>query len=256
MSMSGASPVATDHREIKSIMRNTCWGKVNAKAYDRYRLLSRQHGWAQLLSDELSKVPTDNVILEVGSGTGFITEILARSGYEVIGTDLSPHMLDLAVRHLEKAGVIDRIRLVLSDAESLNVESGRFAAVVSRWVLWTLPRPRQALSEMVRVLAPGGRLVLIDGQHLEMKRSARWRSILVDMLLSGRKSDWQQAAYGRITKSLPCIDAPEIAETFQKLGLEQVAFRRLSSREGDGRLKNWLMGHAWASHVVVGNKPL
>lgn len=243
------------HLEIKAIMQNERWNNSNAKAYDRYRLISSRHRWMKLLTNELSQVPAGETVLDVGAGTGFITEILACSGYNVVATDLSSSMLELAARNVKVSGVSDLVRFIESDAESLEVEGNTYAAVVSRWLLWTLPCPRKALSEMVRTLAPGGCLVLIDGQHQKMKRLASWRSSLVDFLLTGRFPGWQPEAYSTITHALPRLDAPEVATVLRELGLKHVRSRRLSDKEGDGLLKNWLMGNSWKSYLVTGAKP-
>ena len=64
------------------------------------------------------------------------------------------------------------------DAQDMNFEDGSFDIVVSRDVLWNLPFPEKAYSEMVRVLRPGGRGLVIDGNyylHLFDERYARKR---------------------------------------------------------------------------------
>jgi SAM-dependent methyltransferase len=56
-----------------------------------------------------------------------------------------------------------QIDFITGDAESLDFADRTFDVVVSRNLLWTLPRPHQALMEWRRVLKPGGRLMLSDG---------------------------------------------------------------------------------------------
>jgi ubiquinone/menaquinone biosynthesis C-methylase UbiE len=243
-----------DHRTIKTIMQNDRWSLSNAKAYNRYRMISRKQNWKRLLTTELSGVASGETVLEVGAGTGFITTILADTGYNVLATDLSPSMLSLAAENIKMSGIADRVQFVTCDAESLNVQDNTFPAVVSRWVIWTLPRPKKALAEMVRTLAPGGRLILIDGKHQVMGRFAQLRATLVDILLARRLPGWRPSDYSTITNSLPCLDAPEVAATLKGLGLQQVRSRRLSDKEGDGFFHNWLMGNAWKSYIVTGTK--
>ncbi len=57
------------------------------------------------------------------------------------------------------------IRFDEADAEQLPFPSGRFNLAISRHLLWTLPHPEAAIDEWIRVLRPGGRLVVVDG-HL------------------------------------------------------------------------------------------
>jgi ubiquinone/menaquinone biosynthesis C-methylase UbiE len=56
------------------------------------------------------------------------------------------------------------VRFEEGDAEQLRFVSGSFDLAISRHLLWTLPNPEAALDEWIRILRPGGRLVVVDGQ--------------------------------------------------------------------------------------------
>jgi ubiquinone/menaquinone biosynthesis C-methylase UbiE len=99
--------------------------------------------------------------LDVGSGTGFLALELAARGHRVTGIDFAPSMV---ARAQEKAAALGlAARFDQGDAENLPYPDSSFDLVISRHVLWTLPHPDQALDEWLRVLRPGGRLVVIDG---------------------------------------------------------------------------------------------
>ena len=100
--------------------------------------------------------------LDVGCGTGFLTFELSARGHRVTGVDFAPAMLAEAKRKAAERGV--SVRLEEADAEQLPFPSGSFDLVISRHVLWTLPHPEAAIDEWRRVLRPGGRLVIVDGQ--------------------------------------------------------------------------------------------
>jgi ubiquinone/menaquinone biosynthesis C-methylase UbiE len=100
--------------------------------------------------------------LDAGCGTGFLSLELAGRGHRVTGIDFAPAMLAEARRKAAERGV--SIRFEEGDAEQLPFVSGSFDLVVSRHVLWTLPHPDAAIGEWIRVLRPGGRLAVIDGQ--------------------------------------------------------------------------------------------
>src|SRR6266850_1685106 len=100
--------------------------------------------------------------LDAGCGTGFLTFELAARGHRVTGIDFAPAMLAEARRKATERG--GSIRLEEADAEQLTFARGSFDLVISRHLLWTLPHPEAALDEWIRVLRPGGRLVIVDGQ--------------------------------------------------------------------------------------------
>jgi ubiquinone/menaquinone biosynthesis C-methylase UbiE len=100
--------------------------------------------------------------LDVGCGTGFLSFELARRGHGVVGIDFAPAMLAEARRKAAEEGAA--VRFEQGDAEQLPFVASSFDLVISRHVLWTLPHPEAAADEWIRVLRPGGRLVVIDGQ--------------------------------------------------------------------------------------------
>ncbi|HML10841.1 MAG TPA: class I SAM-dependent methyltransferase [Stellaceae bacterium] len=102
--------------------------------------------------------------LDVGCGTGFLSLELALRGHRVTGIDFAPEMLALAKGKAASAKV--QIRFEHADAENLPFAPASFDLVITRHVLWTLPHPDAAISEWIRVLRPGGRLTVIDGQSL------------------------------------------------------------------------------------------
>src|SRR6476620_9244929 len=100
--------------------------------------------------------------LDVGCGTVFLTFELAARGHRVTGIDFAPAMIAEARRKAAERRVA--VRLEEGDAEQLQFAAGSFDLVISRHLLWTLPHPEAAIDEWIRVLRPGGRLVVVDGQ--------------------------------------------------------------------------------------------
>lgn len=98
--------------------------------------------------------------LDAGCGTGFLSFELAARGHRVTGVDFAPAMIAEARR---KAGSRP-VRFEEGDAEQLPFAPASFDLVISRHVLWTLPHPEAAVDEWIRVLRPGGRLVVVDSR--------------------------------------------------------------------------------------------
>jgi ubiquinone/menaquinone biosynthesis C-methylase UbiE len=102
------------------------------------------------------------LVLDVATGTGRLPMALLQERFpgQVIGLDLSLGMLRQAHRKLRPYG--DQVRLVWQDASQIPFGDGAFDAVTCLESLEFLPRPLEALAEMVRVLAPGGVLFLTN----------------------------------------------------------------------------------------------
>lgn len=97
-------------------------------------------------------------ILDVGCGDGVLATRLAQVGARVTGLDASANMIAAARRRAKAAGV--EIDLVEGDAGGLPFPAGYFDCVVSVATLCFVDDPRPTVRGMVRVLKPGGRLIL------------------------------------------------------------------------------------------------
>lgn len=93
-------------------------------------------------------------VLDVACGTGVVAVTAARRGAIVTGLDLTPALLDVARDNAQIAGV--EIDWHEGDAESLPFDADSFDVVVSQFGHMFAPRPDVAISEMLRVLRPGG----------------------------------------------------------------------------------------------------
>ncbi len=108
-------------------------------------------------------------ILDVGTGTGYFAVLLGAKGHDVTGIDLTPAMIDEAKALASDLGVSAHFEVM--DAQSLSFPDESFDAVVTRNLTWTLPEPKRAYSEWLRVLKPGGMLLNFDASYGDNVRS-------------------------------------------------------------------------------------
>jgi len=116
--------------------------------------------WQRLLLAHLPPAPA--AVADLGCGTGSLSVLLAAAGYAVTGLDSAPRMIAAARAKAASAGV--RVRFVTSDAAAPDLPADSFNVVLSRHVLWAMPDLDAALAAWLRLLRPGGTLVLIEGR--------------------------------------------------------------------------------------------
>jgi len=109
-------------------------------------------------------------ILEVGVGTGIALPHY-KASHRVVGIDISPAMLERA----EKRAVRKKLRNVEAlagmDAANLLFQDTSFDVAVAMFVMTVVPEPARVMAEMVRVVRPGGRVVIVS--HFSVERGVR-----------------------------------------------------------------------------------
>ena len=98
-------------------------------------------------------------ILEAGVGTG-ISLPLYRRDCRLIGIDISDAMLEKARQRVRRHGLANVENLAVMDVEQLCYEDDSFDAVVAQYVITAVPDPERALDELIRVLRPGGEIII------------------------------------------------------------------------------------------------
>lgn len=98
-------------------------------------------------------------VLEVGVGTGLSLPEYAPAT-RLTGVDISEPMLAKAHRRVAATGLANVERLAVMDAERLDFPDDAFDAVVAQYVVTALPDPEAALDEFLRVVRPGGEIIL------------------------------------------------------------------------------------------------
>ena len=103
-------------------------------------------------------------VLEVGSGSGVHTRLLAEAGARLIAIDLTSKAVELTRRRLDLYGLQADVRRM--DAEQMNFEPGQFDFIWSWGVIQHSSEPNRIVAELARVLRPGGEArVMVYHRH-------------------------------------------------------------------------------------------
>jgi ArsR family transcriptional regulator len=133
---------------------------VHAEAWDSIRSLHvAESAVEKAIQRALGDQPVGR-LLDIGTGTGRMIELLGHAAAQAIGVDKSSEMLRLARVKLEAAGIPSSLRQ--ADMYALPLPDHSADSVVIHQVLHYAQNPAAALSEAARVLRPGGRLLVVD----------------------------------------------------------------------------------------------
>ena len=158
--------VALDLQRLAAIKRQraeqaAAYFRENAAHWDRIRSLYIDEREVEAALVEIVAAETPRDLLDIGTGTGRMLEVLGPRVRQALGIDQSREMLAVARVNLERAGLQNGI-VRLGDMYQLPLADASFDAVVIHQVLHYADRPAAAIAESARVLRPHGVLVLVD----------------------------------------------------------------------------------------------
>ncbi|MEN6542255.1 metalloregulator ArsR/SmtB family transcription factor [Parvibaculum sp.] len=162
----GDLTVARDMERLEAVRalradRAAAFFSANAEQWNRIRSLHVSEAKVEEALLELASGHKTGTLVDLGTGTGRILELIGAEAEIGIGIDLSPEMLGLARTHLEQAGV-DHCSVRQGDLYDLPLQDETADLVTLHQVLHYLDDPAAAVAEAARVLKPGGRLLIAD----------------------------------------------------------------------------------------------
>lgn len=135
--------------------------RANAEQWNRIRSLYVPEAEVEAALLDLGARHKVGTLVDLGTGTGRILELVGPQAETGIGIDLSPEMLGFARAHLEQNG-IEHCSVRQGDLYDLPLQDETADLVTLHQVLHYLDDPAAAVAEAARVLKPGGRLLIAD----------------------------------------------------------------------------------------------
>ncbi|MGQ9632339.1 MAG: class I SAM-dependent methyltransferase [bacterium] len=161
------------------------------------------------------------VVVDMGTGTGFVALGLAPFVKKVIGIDASEEMLAVARRNMSERG-IRNVEFKVGDIEDIPLEGSSVDAVFGNMVLHHAPHPGRAIRELARIVKPGGGVALTD---LDAHENEWFRREMADLWMGFKREDvrrWFEDA-GLRDVLVDCVGSNCCAESSEGKGLASVS---------------------------------
>ena len=170
--------IAADRRAAQRVLTErareaTELFRMQGANWDEMSALGLPH--AAIEDAVLARLPSQvDRLLDIGSGTGRMLEVIAPRAATMLGIDASRAMLALARTRLAERPGLRHAAVRLGDMYRIEFPDGYFDVVLMQMVLHYATEPARVLAEAARVLAPGGTLVVVDlAPHTEAALAAQ-----------------------------------------------------------------------------------
>ncbi len=202
---------------------------------DRYELFNAlssfgvYRSWLAKMAEIADIEPTD-IVLDVAGGTGDVTFTMAEKFQPamIVCTDLVPEMLEVAKAHvLEGRGAGVDIQFAQADGQALPFDDGTFDAVTMAYGLRNMPCREKALSEVLRVLVPGGSFTCLDFSTPEMPAWRAAYDVYLKVMIPfwGKVTTGDASGFRYLASSIQAFpDQAGVARMLEDAGFEDVCW--------------------------------
>ena len=189
-------------------------------------------GWRHKARDSLRPFSPQQ-ILDIATGTGDFAILAARrlQPLHITGADISEGMIEVGRRKVEKMGLQERISFERQDCTALSYPDNHFDAVTVAYGARNFAHLDTALSEMRRVLRPGGHLLILElatPPHFPMKQLF-WAYSHIAMPLAGWLISRDAHAYSYLPATMEAFPQGEVMqEILRQAGYSQIKWKRFT----------------------------
>ncbi len=183
----------------------------------------------------IRKLKMDNPrqILDVATGTADMAIMACKilDPAKITGIDISEGMLELGRKKIEKQGLAAKIELYAGDSATINYAENTFDAVMVAFGVRNFENLENGLAEMLRVLKPGGRLVVLEFSKPRIKAVKSLYNLYMGMVAPqvARMFRQNKEAYQYLNKSVHAFpERHQFTDILKKVGYSDAGFQPLS----------------------------
>jgi ubiquinone/menaquinone biosynthesis C-methylase UbiE len=216
----------TKHKMMTNI-KETYWSRF-AGDYEKRQAFVAGDDLIRIMMDRLRNETNLRYVLELGCGTGLFTEIICQNAKTVTATDFSDEMI-IKARELRQS--LPNVRFSKEDATNLSFEEQSFDTVFMANLVHIIADPDKVITESLRVLKPGGRIIItsfaIDAMSFfnKIKMASRYVKI-----------------FGRVS------------EESRKVKINPKVVEQMLIKKNVSMLNNELLGNATRAMFIVAKK--
>jgi len=229
--------VITPYKDNKSGKKEQVAQMFNniARRYDflnHFLSLGIDNIWRRKAIHCLKDISTEPVILDVASGTGDLAiAALKLNPKKIIGIDISEEMLNIGIQKINKKGYQNIIELKKGDSENIEFDNDFFDGLTVAFGVRNFENLNKGLSEMYRVLKPGGKAVILEFSKPRLFPVKQLYDFYFKAVLPmlGKIISKDSSAYTYLPESVNAFpEREQFIQELENLGFKNCTFKPLS----------------------------